>query len=472
MRHAPGVAAVLLALCACAAEPAQDGLLLRATLDDAAGEGPGRGLVSGPAVDSVSANDPTLVPGREGKALLVAAGRPLAIHLNRSAPHRQGTIALWVQPTFASTDEGERVLFLIPCADGESADNWQMQWRPGGELLVRTGKMDLTDAYVRGLRFARGQWVHLAVAWDERSLAVYVDGRRALARVAGDLSATPGNAVYLGAWSNGDRPSGAAIDEFRVYDRRLSADEIAQLAGGATGAALPPPPPAGRTVARPGPLVAPSAHDPDLLAHLDFETWPPRLARLTKPRGGKAQVEQVEGRFGKGGSFAAGGLTVNVGDLFPLDRGTVALWVRPHWDAGHGESKVFFHVPTNSKDSTDNYHLQAWGGNLSARAGAMNRDGAPGADLNSPKLGEWRAGEWHFLALTWSPGALRLYQDGELVAASDTVAYPFRPAATMSLGCWQDGSRCADAVLDEFRLYTVDLAAEEVRLLYEGNTRG
>jgi hypothetical protein len=410
-------------------------------------------------------------PGREGNGLALQEGETFAIRLKRPLPHRTGTIALWVQPNFTPADERDQVFFVIPATEGESHDNWQMQWRSDGTLLARAGKMGGSELYQAGLRFDRGQWVHLAMAWDARNLTLYVDGKRASSDLTLDFSAEPGSTLFVGSWADGGRRADVVIDELCVYDRKLSAEEIADLAGTDSGAALGSPPPANRQFARPGPPPPTDADDLEAVARLDFEKWPVRGSRLVRPRQGAPSVEQVDGKFGKGAQVTAGGLALDFGDRFPRDAGTVTVWVRPNWDGGHEESKVFFHLPTDNPDSTHNYHLQMWGGSLSARAGSMGDDRHPGATGSSNVARSWKAGEWHFIAMTWDADRFVLYVDGEPVLENTDVSYENVPGQRLTVGSWADGSRSADATLDEFRVYGRSLSAEEIRSLFERNTR-
>ena len=410
----------------------------------------------------------TLTPGRQGPAGM-AEEAPMVLPLGEPLPTLAGTIAFWCRPGFASSDESEHVLFVVPAAEGQGVDNWQMQWRGNGELLARAGKMGGAELYLPSMRFSAGQWIHLAMAWDARNMSLYVDGKRAAADLTVDMSVRAGDTLYLGAWADGSRPSDAAFDELLVYPHKLSGAQIAALAGGDRGDALGPPPPAGRSVTRPGPVPQPSADSQGLLLHLSFDKWPSRWARLTKATRGPTSIDPVDGKFGKALEFRGGGAAVNVTDVFPHEAGTVTLWARPNWDGGHQDSKVFFHVPTDAP-SVNNYHLQLWGGNLSARAGTMSSADTPGGDVTTDVVTQWQAGEWHFLAMTWGPDAVKLYVDGDPVAQRAPVEYLYRPGGRLTIGAWEDGNRSADSVLDEVRLFTEELTQEDIKDLFERNS--
>ena len=142
------------------------------------------------------------------------------------------TLSAWVRPT---TGGGWRTVMLkeqpgqLVYALYSSTDNN----RPSGHVFTN-GDMALGGPTV----LAANTWSHLAVAWDGLTIRMYVNGAQvasgALAGTAA-VSASPlrigGNSVW-GEWFAG------LIDEVRVYNRALSAAEIAAdrdtaIAGGA-----------------------------------------------------------------------------------------------------------------------------------------------------------------------------------------------------------------------------------------------
>jgi hypothetical protein len=83
----------------------------------------------------------------------------------------------------------------------------------------------------------------------------------------------------------------------------------------------------------------------------------------------------------------------------------------------------------------------------------------------------WKAGEWHFVAMTWGADRFALYVDGEAVVEQTDVSYENAPRDRLTIGSWGDGSRSADAGLDEFRVYRRALLPDEIKSLFERNTR-
>jgi hypothetical protein len=80
-----------------------------------------------------------------------------------------------------------------------------------------------------------GQWHHLVATYDGKRIALYVDGVEADAVTASGTLALNNLPVTLGenAASRG-RPWNGWLDDARLYDRGLSAEEVKRLfAGGA-----------------------------------------------------------------------------------------------------------------------------------------------------------------------------------------------------------------------------------------------
>lgn len=81
-----------------------------------------------------------------------------------------------------------------------------------------------------------GRWFHVAVTWDPDTLRLFIDGRleSSVACIRCDISANvmPDVISRLGDWLPDGRPHrfGGALDEFRLYDRVLSKEEVRALA--------------------------------------------------------------------------------------------------------------------------------------------------------------------------------------------------------------------------------------------------
>jgi len=77
-------------------------------------------------------------------------------------------------------------------------------------------------------RLRRNRWSHLATTWDGLTLRLYVNGRQVSSSALSGVARTSAGPLRIGG--NGIWPEWfrGVIDEVRVYDRALSADEIAR----------------------------------------------------------------------------------------------------------------------------------------------------------------------------------------------------------------------------------------------------
>jgi len=136
-----------------------------------------------------------------------------------------GSICLWFQPS--SLYNYNSIL------DNSANENdWEMWVYGSGEFAGR-----IQSGYVRGFWMEAGTWYHIAMTWhrntDNPAVVdqwLYIDGEL----VASNESewVDPGWTVYLGGGHSGNEDCNGTIDDFRVYDRDLSLEEIQRLSAG------------------------------------------------------------------------------------------------------------------------------------------------------------------------------------------------------------------------------------------------
>jgi hypothetical protein len=111
------------------------------------------------------------------------------------------------------------------------ANDWEMWVYGSGEFAAR-----IQTGYLRGFWMEAGTWYHIAMTWyrdtDNPAFVdqwLYIDGEL----VATNLSewVAPGDTIFLGGGHSGNDDCNGAIDEFRIYDRALSLEEVKALAG-------------------------------------------------------------------------------------------------------------------------------------------------------------------------------------------------------------------------------------------------
>jgi hypothetical protein len=146
----------------------------------------------------------------------------------------RGTIALWVRPGFdPGADEGERVVFDFMREAGNSLiDGYEIAMVASKDTLWAQGA--ITERMIIPSPLKKGQWTHLALAWDcQTGSVLYVDGKRVAERKnkfePTPLSWWPGRVGAFTPW--GGFPFKGDVDELHLYDRMLGDDEIAATMG-------------------------------------------------------------------------------------------------------------------------------------------------------------------------------------------------------------------------------------------------
>jgi len=95
-----------------------------------------------------------------------------------------------------------------------------------GKLLYLRGD---AEPIVGRTPVARWTWTQVAIVRDGRAVRAYVDGRLDLETTVGDRFAGGGEQFFFGGRSDGQTGWEGRLDEIAVFNRPLSADEIARL---------------------------------------------------------------------------------------------------------------------------------------------------------------------------------------------------------------------------------------------------
>lgn len=105
------------------------------------------------------------------------------------------------------------------------------------EWVNAGGNDGFAGAEGRISNFQIGQWAHYTVALDQGVFKIYVNGTlvgSSTVNAASMFNVANGRDVYIGKYSEGHYPTNGAFDDFRIYNRALSAAEIQQLYSGAS----------------------------------------------------------------------------------------------------------------------------------------------------------------------------------------------------------------------------------------------
>lgn len=138
----------------------------------------------------------------------------------------QGTIAFWYKPALFYNWNS---LF----DNSVDANRWEMWIDSGANVRFRLagGQGDISYSNLNSLHNGSNAWYHLAVTWDRTAetnhVRCYVNGvERQTANITTWVS--PGNVVYFGGHS-GNTPAEGVMDDVRVYDTPLSAEQVQAL---------------------------------------------------------------------------------------------------------------------------------------------------------------------------------------------------------------------------------------------------
>ena len=196
----------------------------------------------GTIMDNPDLENPTWIDGISGSALefhgtgVAGTGGDFIDCGNDASLDITGpiSIALWIRPD-ADDPEGKGTSGgeTAPMAKATSDWSWQVRYGWGG---APTPYMSFTfntspRAWASvGRNLERYEWCHIACSYDGTTLKCYLDGVETDSTPMGEIhsSADPvliGSDGWKSDWTGG-------IDDVRIYDRGLSADEIVDVAAG------------------------------------------------------------------------------------------------------------------------------------------------------------------------------------------------------------------------------------------------
>jgi len=308
-----------------------------------------------------------------------------------------------------------------------------------------------------------GEWYHVMFSYNNETseLLLYENGILvANGTMNGHLESH--GSINIGTYVTTNDWNGL-IDEVRIYNRTLSADEIADLYNGTTS----------RHVKFYGDPTAGTVNETDGVTdeglvglwHLDGN------AKDDSGEGNDGTVNNAlvtnEGRFNEAYYFDGNGDYISIGDNDIYDLGTgnlsMCVWVKTNFTATtthriiHKESGLVYwglgYTTENRyvfgiRDSTDGVSASAWGNYFN------------------------NEGDWNFIcgvAERESITGIRIYENGQLISAEDatTESGSLDMDSTLFIGGQAD-QRWYQGTIDEVRIYDRVLSADEIADLYNG----
>ena len=204
-----------------------DGLVGHWQLDEL--QGSTAADASGLQNDGTVAGNPLPITGQLDNGLQLDGSDYLVVSDDSSLDFNQGiTLSVWVRPETRDTQ------YVLKKARHKMIDGFELSLSGTGKMFVRFNedsarndyRLDSSSSYPTD-----GQtWVHLAATYDGATIRLYVNGQLESTRTANFQIATNNVDLGIGAQDDGYRAMQGGIDETRIYNRALNAEEIQALA--------------------------------------------------------------------------------------------------------------------------------------------------------------------------------------------------------------------------------------------------
>ncbi len=190
--------------------------------------------INGRAAKMADANAPLTVPGRIGRAMKFNGSRVLTTSNPDSLQVSTGdfSFAFWVQTKQKESWTG----FLRFYEKPEYVPAVKLYFN-GGTPTISFRTVDKTGDWTvgGGDTLLDGQWHHYAATFDrDADAVVYIDGRPVGTQNIADRQASLGTKKFLEI-GRCDRPFEGLMDDLRLYNRALGAEEVRDIAAGQGG---------------------------------------------------------------------------------------------------------------------------------------------------------------------------------------------------------------------------------------------
>lgn len=151
-----------------------------------------------------------------GAGLLLAPGNPAAGKTNVS-------FSIW----FRTADPDNNYNLASAATTGEPRTGWMIGTRTH-ELWDDAGKPVHTSG-IEGYAFAPRAWVHKVITYNGSRVREYLDGKLYRDWPATGAALGTGKAMTLGSWQPFGMNFAGQVDDFRIYDRALSEENVTGL---------------------------------------------------------------------------------------------------------------------------------------------------------------------------------------------------------------------------------------------------
>lgn len=286
-----------------------------------------------------------------------------------------------------------------------------------------------------------GQWQHVCGVSDGTSRYLYLDGTLNASRTDAENISTliNGSSIRIGSWSGtSNMDMNGKIDEVRLYNRALSAQEIAKIYNHA-----------------PGPVVSYTFEEASGISISD-NSGNGNTATLAG-----SGNQWINGKYGKALSFngTTGYISANDNSALQLQSMTLSSWVKINpstgWraiiakDAGVSTPRNYW---LGLSDGSTGYGAEGALAFFADSGGVTNGATAIGTTAIDD-------GTWHYVSATLQDGTIKLYVDGVLqttASYSGTIS-----TGTQSLKLGGD-TYPLNGALDEVRIYNYARSPKQI----------
>lgn len=351
-------------------------------------------------------------------------------------------ISTWIYPYAAAQDAG----IWMKGADGPTTSHAK-------EISVFTGQPEFKYTHTDGLTFFSlpsgstafaNQWTHIVGVRDDgdSSAKIYVNG--ALANVA---TSTPvpvdGTAPsHFGHWGTGVGHFNGKVDDIRVYGRALSGYEVDQLHKGFISTEV--------------------ALQTGLSGH-----W--RLDGSSNDAAGNNPILSQNGDFTWVAGVSGQAVDFDGNDYLRTDQNvemgksySIAAWVYPRDTSGN--NYVAAKGADGESSATDLKSLRIENGKFS-----MKYEYNVGTDFNGDSDFTVPLNVWTHFVVTRDElsGDAQMYANGNLVQVFTGTSTPSVNTAVFNIGRWDNNASYLDGQIDDVRIYTRAISADEVSQVYK-----
>ncbi|HEX4119551.1 MAG TPA: LamG-like jellyroll fold domain-containing protein, partial [Verrucomicrobiae bacterium] len=388
---------------------------------------------------------------------------------------------VWLDPSLPSTNGGEQIVFkkntwsawfegysllkgTIDNGNGTSSDHFQFVVSRDGDQVVINSQTVVQ----------RGVWYHVAATYDGNQSILYVNGVAEASATAGfalDYDTTPLFIGTTGTWAPYLNMFGGIIDEVSIYNRALSADEIAAIYNaGSSGKCVSTPPPPGC--------------DPPPAGLVSWWRGEGNASDTIGTNNGtlsSSGASYAAGMVGQAFRFDGTNGYVQVPDSATLKPANVTVeawvWLDPSLPSTNGGEQIVFKKNTWS----------AWFEGYSLLKGTIDNGNGTSSDhfqfvvsrdgdqvvINSQTVVQ--RGVWYHVAATYDGNQSVLYVNGVAEASATAgfaLDYDTTPLFIGTTGTWSPYLNMFGGIIDEVSIYNRALSVGEIAAIYSAGSNG